>query len=90
MEGMGEAPRDGEVVGLEVGADYGVAGTVERAGDGEAFGHAEAGYEDGFGGGCGRSGGFATFFLEGLDFLGDLVGCWVEAGGERAEDGDEG
>ena len=53
-EGMGEASTDGEVVGLEVGADYGVAGTVEGAGDGEAFGHAEAGYEDSFGGeGCG-------------------------------------
>ena len=48
MEGMGEAPTDREVVGLEVGADYGVACAVEGAGDGETFGHAEAGYEDGF------------------------------------------
>ena len=89
-EGMGEAATDGEVVGLEVGADYGVACMVQGAGDGEAFGHAEAGYEDGFGfgGGGGGSGGFATFFLEGA--LGDVVGFWIEAGGEGAEDGDEG
>lgn len=48
IEGGGETPADGEVPGLEVGAVDGVAGEVEGAGDGEAFGHAEAGYEDGF------------------------------------------
>ena len=84
-EGKGEAATDREVVGLEVGADYGVAGTVEGAGDGEAFGHAEASYEDGFwfGGGGGLRIGVWSF-------LGDVVGCWVEVGGEGAEDGDEG